>query len=153
MTTHTRSSTNEWTLSSNKSTVFEKFPGSAFSEHQPKSVPNLGSEFRETIAYDAPDRRHISVPLRNAITKFRARLTGQLLLEFEGTTYDQLCSEIIRIQREQEGSKTMMNLSRIQSFLEAMEQFGKIIEVFINVADMVAFVWGPIKFLLLVSFT
>lgn len=75
-----------------------------------------------------------------------------MLLEFQETTYDQLCHEIFRIQREQESLKSLMNLSRIQSCLEAMEQFGKIVEVFLNVTDVVAFVWGPIKFLLLVSF-
>ncbi|KAH0841037.1 hypothetical protein FOPE_06274 [Fonsecaea pedrosoi] len=34
-----------------------------------------------------------------------------------------------------------------------MEQFGKIIEVFVNTSDVLAFVWGPLKFLLLVSST
>lgn len=46
----------------------------------------------------------------------------------------------------------MMHMGRITSFLEAMEQFGKVIEVFLNVADMLAFVWGPVKLLLLVFF-
>ena len=43
-----------------------------------------------------------------------------------------------------------MNLSRIQSFLEAMNQFGKVVEMFLNVSEAVAFIWGPMKFLLLV---
>jgi hypothetical protein len=45
----------------------------------------------------------------------------------------------------------MMNLSRIRSCLEAMDQFGKVIEIFLNVSDAVAFVWGPMKLLLLVG--
>lgn len=88
--------------------------------------------------------------LRSAIVKFKARLTGTELTDFKNTTYDSLCQEIMRIQYDQEQSKTMANLGRLQSFLEAMHQFSKTIEVFLNVNEVVCFVWGPIKFLLLV---
>lgn len=44
-----------------------------------------------------------------------------------------------------------MGMRRIQKFLEGMEGLGKIIDVFLNTSGMVAFIWGPIKFLLLVS--
>ena len=63
-----------------------------------------------------------------------------------------VCSLItlLSIQAEQRARKQMMHMGRIQSFLEAMEQFGKVIEVFLNVNNFLAFVWGPIKALLLV---
>jgi hypothetical protein len=86
-----------------------------------------------------------------ALGKFKNRLTGTQLQDFQQTTYKQLCEDILRIQKEQETFKSLVNMSRIQSFLEAMEQFGKVIEVFLNVSDAVAFVWGPMKFLLLVG--
>lgn len=44
-----------------------------------------------------------------------------------------------------------MGLARIGKFLEGMEGLGKIIDVFLNTSETVAFVWGPIKFLLQVS--
>lgn len=63
----------------------------------------------------------------------------------------------------------MRNIARIQSFLEAIDQFGKVMEVFLNTTAFVAYVWvchyasfswinlllilftqGPIKFVLLV---
>ncbi|KAJ4353923.1 uncharacterized protein N0V89_005654 [Didymosphaeria variabile] len=88
-----------------------------------------------------------------AVRKFKARLTGTDLTAFRSTTYEELCREILRIQYEQEQTKSMVNLGRIQSFLEAMDQFSKTIEIFLNVSDMVAFVWGPIKFLLLTAST
>jgi hypothetical protein len=88
---------------------------------------------------------------RRAIIKFRARLTGKELTEFGNTTYEQLCKDLVRIQKEQESRMEMMNLSRIKSCLEAMHQFGKVIEIFLNVSDAVAFIWGPMKLLLLVS--
>jgi hypothetical protein len=97
-----------------------------------------------------PDPSGGSDALRAAVLKFRARLSGSQLTEFKSTTYEQLCDEVLKIQREQESNKSMMNLSRIQACLEAMNEFGKTIEVFLNVSDVICFIWGPIKFLLLV---
>ena len=70
--------------------------------------------------------------------------------QFNVATLDDLKVTILTIQAEQRARKEMMHMGRIQSFLEAMEQFGKVIEVFLNTANMLAFVWGPIKLLLLV---
>ena len=95
-------------------------------------------------------RPAVGTSFQTALTKFQNRLTGKDLLEFKATTYDKLCHEIALLQQEQESLKSMMNLSRIQSFIEAMDQFGKVIEIFLNVSDVVAFVWGPVKLLLLV---
>ncbi|ORY16158.1 C2H2 domain-containing protein [Clohesyomyces aquaticus] len=92
-------------------------------------------------------------PFKTALTKFRSRLSGQQLQEFEYATYESLCHDVIRIQHEQENGKMMMNLSRLQGCLEGLEQFGKVIEVFLNVSWTVAFIWGPIKFLLLTAST
>ncbi|PSN71159.1 hypothetical protein BS50DRAFT_546300 [Corynespora cassiicola Philippines] len=92
-----------------------------------------------------------SSSLQNALVSFRNKLKGDELEEFRSMNYHKLCQEIYKIQNEQESTKKMMNLNRIQSFLEAMDQFGKTIEVFLNVADVVAFIWGPIKFLLLTA--
>jgi hypothetical protein len=92
----------------------------------------------------------VGTSFQAALTRFQNRLTGKDLMEFKATTYDKLCHEIALLQQEQESLKSMMNLSRLQSFIEAMDQFGKVIEIFLNVSDVVAFVWGPVKLLLLV---
>lgn len=91
-----------------------------------------------------------SEALKKALQAFRARLSAEEDAKFKNTTYDQLCADLTQLQQEQEKRKEMMNLSRIQAFLEGMQQLGKTIEIFLNVSDAVAFVWGPIKFLLLV---
>jgi hypothetical protein len=49
---------------------------------------------------------------------------------------------------EQGRRKELMNLTRIRRFLEAMDQYGKVIEVFLNASSMLCFVWGPMKFCL-----
>jgi hypothetical protein len=58
---------------------------------------------------------------------------------------------MLRIQQEQDGRKKMMNMCRIQACLETMEQFGKVVGVFLNVSDALAFIWGPMKFVLQVG--
>jgi hypothetical protein len=86
----------------------------------------------------------------NALRVFRNRLTGQQLTDFKNTTYNTLCIDINAVQDSQHKRKEMMDMCRIQGFLEAMNQFGKVIEIFLNVSEAVAFIWGPMKFLLLV---
>ncbi|KAF9629027.1 hypothetical protein BFW01_g10230 [Lasiodiplodia theobromae] len=68
---------------------------------------------------------------------------------FKFTTLDELKGLICDIQEEQMKSRRMTNLRRIAPFLEAMEQFDKVVQIFLNAADLLAFVWGPVKFLLL----
>jgi hypothetical protein len=82
------------------------------------------------------------------LEKFKKRLTQDELNNFQFTTLEDVRLEMARIQVEQANRKEMMHMPRLQSFLEAMEQFGKVIEVFLNTSEFVAFIWGPIKFLL-----
>ena len=125
---------------------------SSFSQTQNSRVSTMlsGTLSSQSTLIGAPTQPG-SDAYRGAVLKFRARLSGDKLTDFKSTTYEGLLHEILRIQRDQENNKAMLNFSRIQSFLEAMEQFSKTIEVFLNVSDAVAFVWGPVKFLLLVS--
>jgi hypothetical protein len=85
-----------------------------------------------------------------ALDAFRRRLSAEELSRFKNTTYDELVEELVLLQQKQEKNKEMVNLARIQAFLEGMQQLGKTIEVFLNVHEVVCFIWGPVKFLLLV---
>ncbi|CAN9386495.1 unnamed protein product [Alternaria alternata] len=77
--------------------------------------------------------------------QFRNRLNGTQLMEFKGTTHENLREELLKVQEKQEARLETMNLARIKHCLEAMHQFGQVIEIFLNVSDAVAFVWGPMK--------
>lgn len=85
---------------------------------------------------------------RSILSSFKKRLTQKEQDDFQFATLEGVRLEMARIQREQASRKEMMNMPRIQSFLEAMEQFGKVIEVFLNTSEFVAFIWGPVKFIL-----
>jgi hypothetical protein len=85
------------------------------------------------------------------LSDFKTRLTPKEQESFQFVTLDDVRKTALLIQKDQEQLKSMMNLARIESFLEAMDQFGKVIEVFVNASSFVAFVWGPVKFILQVS--
>jgi hypothetical protein len=82
------------------------------------------------------------------LSDFKTRLTPKEQESFQFVTLDDVRKTALLIQKDQEQLKSMMNLARIESFLEAMDQFGKVIEVFVNASSFVAFVWGPVKFIL-----
>ena len=90
---------------------------------------------------------------RATLSNFKKRLTSKEQDDFSFSTLEDVRKEISRIQSEQGNEKKMMNMTRLQSFLEAMDQFGKVIEVFLNASQFVAFIWGPLKFILQVWIT
>ena len=84
----------------------------------------------------------------DVLFKFKSRLSKKELEDFKFSSLDDVRISVIAIQEEQGRRREMMNLTRIQAFLEAMEQYGKVIEVFLNASSILCFVWGPMKFCL-----
>lgn len=89
--------------------------------------------------------------IRKVLVDFKRKLTTREEEQYKNMTLEQLKKDIIVLQKNQNEAKTMMNLNRIRGFLEGMEQLGKVVEIFLNASEILAFVWGPMKFLLLVS--
>jgi len=77
-------------------------------------------------------------------------LTDKQRDEFRTCTLKDVTDTIHRIQTPQAASRNQRNMQRISGFLEGMEQLSKVVELFLNVDSTVAFVWAPIKFMLLV---
>lgn len=78
---------------------------------------------------------------RNVLARFKLGLTQDEVQEFRFSTLEDIHKVIEDLQAEQGRKKKMMDLSRIKSFLEAMEQYGKVVEVFLNTTEFLAFVW------------
>lgn len=91
--------------------------------------------------------------LDELLVRFKNRLTARELQRFKGTTLKDVETALRDIQNRLDTQRELRNLTRIRGFLDAMDQFGKVIEVFTNSSNMVAFVWGPLKFLLQMSST
>ena len=85
------------------------------------------------------------------LTRYRSRLTKEEDRQFQGTPLVDVKTTILQIQDQQGKAKKMMNLNRINRFLEAMKEWGKVVSIFADSSILVAFVWGPTKALLEVS--
>jgi hypothetical protein len=85
------------------------------------------------------------------LRSFKAHLTPVEQSSFNGTTLEDVRLTVASIQKTQISDRTNKNVARLRNFLEAIESYGKVLDVFVNINEVVAFVWGPIKYLLLVS--
>ncbi|KAJ8062489.1 hypothetical protein OCU04_009019 [Sclerotinia nivalis] len=90
-------------------------------------------------------------PFQKCLDDFKKRLTNEELQDFQFSSLDDVKAAILKIQDDQSRRKSMMNLPRVKAFLEAFEQYEKIIEVFLNTSSILCFVWGPMKFCLQVA--
>lgn len=100
--------------------------------------PCVSSDMNETV-------------FERELKSFKAHLTQSEQNNFAGTTIKDLHLTIAGIQKTQLSDRTNKNVKRIRTFLEAVESLTKVLDIFVNVNDFVAFVWGPVKFLLLVG--
>jgi hypothetical protein len=73
--------------------------------------------------------------------KAKAGLSQDELQDFKMTSIDDLKVQISIIQSDQRKNKKLLYLKRLGPFLDTMEQYGKIVEVFLNIHEVVAFIW------------
>ena len=78
---------------------------------------------------------------QRALARFKGHLSPAKQKDFSITSLRDVQETIAQIQNAQGSEKKMRNLTRVRAFVEAMEEFGKIIEVFLNVSEIIAFVW------------
>lgn len=78
---------------------------------------------------------------QRALARFKDHLSPAEQEEFRLTSLEDLHDTINQIQNTQGSERRMRNLTRIKGFLEAMEQYSKVVEVFLNASDILAFVW------------
>jgi hypothetical protein len=75
------------------------------------------------------------------LTDFTSSLTEEQQNDFRFSTLEDLQAVINSIQKKQCSERRMQNLTRLKSFLEAMDQYGKAIEVFLSSSAFIAFIW------------
>lgn len=73
--------------------------------------------------------------------KFDASFNEAELAEFQRTTLDDLKSSIADIQRKQASERKLRNMNRLSKFLESIQQYGNVIEVFVNTPEVLGFIW------------
>ncbi|KAH7161800.1 hypothetical protein EDB81DRAFT_785561 [Dactylonectria macrodidyma] len=85
---------------------------------------------------------------KRALARFKATLEPSLQQQFATCTLTDVHQTIKGLQDKQIRDDNLRALGRLQAFVEVMDQFGQVIEVFLNANVFVCFIWGPIKFLL-----
>jgi len=91
-----------------------------------------GNPSQETVFHDVLER-------------FKDSLSDGDREDFQFTTLDDLQGVIATIQDKQASEKKMRNLTRLKKFLEAMDEYGKVIEIFLNSSQFIAFVWVRLR--------
>ncbi|KAF2219821.1 hypothetical protein BDZ85DRAFT_41489 [Elsinoe ampelina] len=86
-----------------------------------------------------------------ALAKFKLRLKPEERNFFAGTTIENLHTTIQAIQNRHRTTRKIKNLNRLRKFVEIFDAYSKTLDLFVNVNDLIAFVWGPVKLLLLLT--
>ncbi|ERF69533.1 hypothetical protein EPUS_01862 [Endocarpon pusillum Z07020] len=92
-----------------------------------------------------------SLTIEKAFDKLKGSLSSQDAQDFLNTTLKDVWSAAVVIEQDQAARKAMKNVRRIQPFLNTMESYSRVIEVFCQGYPPMAFVWGPMKLMLQLS--
>ncbi|EWZ30168.1 hypothetical protein FOZG_16337 [Fusarium oxysporum Fo47] len=84
---------------------------------------------------------------------FRQELSDDQIKQMDGVNQKTLKDTIQATQNILGRRNDLCKLSRIQRFLHAMEHVEKLVAIFLNASDFVAFIWGPMKLALMVATT
>ena len=86
-----------------------------------------------------PNHSALRTPLLRLLS--RRDLTTAERAEFQFVTIDDLRNAMEAIQEDQVKKRKLQHLSRIKPFIDSMEEYGKVIEVFLNTSNVLAYVW------------
>ncbi|KAL9044435.1 MAG: hypothetical protein Q9214_002426 [Letrouitia sp. 1 TL-2023] len=106
---------------------------------------------KRDMSSDDDSRRLPSLSFQKAVEKFTKTLSAKQKQEFTHSTLEDVYEAIRSIQNRRGSDQTLRNMARVQSFLEAMDQYRKVIEAFLNCTPFLGYVWGPIRFILLLA--
>ena len=82
-----------------------------------------------------------STAFQRALQKFRQGLSEEQKHKFAISSLEDVRREILRVQDEHGSAKKLRSMNRLGKFLEAMTQIEQVVQVFLNVSEVVAFVW------------
>lgn len=78
-----------------------------------------------------------------ALNAFKKSLSPALIKQFSICTLQDV-KVVIRDIQQKEGlaqDGRLRNMARLGAFIEAMDEFGKIVEIFLNANQFVCFIW------------
>ncbi|EMD96161.1 hypothetical protein COCC4DRAFT_55683 [Bipolaris maydis ATCC 48331] len=75
------------------------------------------------------------------LEKFKSGLSEKEKQEFATSTLDDVHIAIEKIQRKQQSEKRLRAMNKLELFLEGMKEYEKVVAVFLNTSEILAFVW------------
>ncbi|KAI1416816.1 hypothetical protein F5Y13DRAFT_204160 [Hypoxylon sp. FL1857] len=90
---------------------------------------------------------------KSAKEDFKRSLKNPALYDFSKiTSIDDVLNEAKKIEKQQDKTKTLRGLKRIQPLIDGLKEYSGIIEVFAQAKpDVMSLIWGPLKFILQAS--
>lgn len=88
-----------------------------------------------------PSTASPSTSFQRAVDKFTKGLTVKQRQEFAGCSLNDVRQTVVTVQEKRGNQKNMRNMARLQAFLEAMEQYGKVVEAFLNCTPFLGYIW------------
>lgn len=79
--------------------------------------------------------------LERACQRFRDELTPQEDYEIQTTSWQDVQHTIVDIERQLAAQQCLRNLDRLSPYLNAVEGYGTVVEVFCNSSTFVPYVW------------
>lgn len=76
-----------------------------------------------------------------SLARFLIGLSDEEKQDFKFTTLEDVNVVIRNIQDEHGRQRKMRNMTRIRGFIEAMEQFGTVVDVMLNASNFIGFIW------------
>jgi hypothetical protein len=77
----------------------------------------------------------------HVLQSFLKTLTEEQKYDFKFSTLSGLQATVVTIQNRQSSEKKMRNLTQLRRFLKAIEEYSKVIEIFVNTSEFVGFIW------------
>jgi hypothetical protein len=87
----------------------------------------------------------------NILNTFERLFDQEQWLSFKKSSAFSLKRLLKKIQDEQKASKSIQNLRRMECYLKAIENLGKLMEEGLSMPDIICYIWGPTKLLLQVT--
>jgi hypothetical protein len=75
------------------------------------------------------------------LSDFKTGLSQDEIHNFNFFSSTDLKKSILSLQEDQKSEKRMRNLRRLSAFVEAMDQFDKVVHVFLNATNYLGFIW------------
>ncbi|RMJ07063.1 hypothetical protein CDV36_013332 [Fusarium kuroshium] len=94
-----------------------------------------------------------STSFERSLDKFRDYLSKDQKQQVNAANFKDLDAAIQEMQAKLGRDKRLCNFRRMEKFLDAMKDVEQLVTIFLNVHEVVAFVWGPIKLALMAATT